>query len=141
MRTSASGTTSNYGGATRLRIPAEGTADNVAESTQDRPAAPVRSGHPRRQHLAHGLNEAARPVQRDQPDQQRRALQFPVDIQRHALRDAARVSGPGWRDVLNPIELRANDVLGDTIQLSDRRESLYWMGADAVTFRGLITNG
>jgi len=64
MRTSASGTTSNYGGATRLRIPAEGTADNVAESTQDRPAAPVRSGHPRRQHLSHGLNEAARPVQR-----------------------------------------------------------------------------
>ena len=53
----------------------------------------------------------------------------------------ARVSGPGWRDVLNPIELRANDVLGDTIQLADRRESLYWMGADAVTFRGLITNG
>ena len=36
MRASASGTTSNYGGATRLRIPAEGTADNVAESTQDR---------------------------------------------------------------------------------------------------------
>src|SRR6185437_12827383 len=48
-----------------------------------------------------------------QPDQQRRAPQFPVDMQRHALRDAARVSGPGWRDVLNPIELRANDVIGD----------------------------
>ena len=55
--------------------------------------------------------------------------------------DAARVSGPGWRDVLNPIELRVNDVPGDTIQLADRRQSLYWMGADAVTFRGLITNG
>ena len=110
--TSANCTASNYG-ATRLRIPAEGTADDVANPPTSGAAASLRSRHRRRQPAAHRQDQAPRPVQRDQPDQQGCALQLPVDVQRDALRDAACVSVAAWRDVLNdPVQRRHRRIGG-----------------------------
>ncbi len=63
-------------------------------------AASVRSRPRRGQPVPVERCEGSCPLQRRQPDQHGGALQLPVDVQRHALRDAARAAASGRRDVL-----------------------------------------
>ena len=98
------------GGATRLRIPADGTEDDVTNPPRIAPRHlfDLGLGVDNLFHGEQGEGQAA--VQRREPDEQGRALQLPVDVQRHALRDAARVSVPGRRGLLRdarPVSLIA----------------------------------
>ena len=81
------------------------------QSTAYRASPSVRSRNRSRQSPAHRQNETAGSLQRHQPDEQGRALQLPVDVQRHALRDAARVPAAGRRDVLTAV----TDAVGDQV--------------------------
>ena len=97
--TAADCTPSNYG-ATRLQDSRRRDGGRRQQSAANRAAAPARSGFRRRQSAPLERREGAGAVQRPESHQPRRAVQLPLDVQRHALCDAARVSGAGGRDVL-----------------------------------------
>ena len=80
-------------GATRLNIPADGTEDDVNNPARIAPRHLFDLGARGRQPVSVETVQSARPLQRRQPDQQGGALQFSVDVHRHALRDAARPPG------------------------------------------------
>ena len=80
-------------GATRLVIPADGTEDDVTNPPRIAPRHLFDLGLGVDNLLHTRQGEGAAALQRDQPDEQGGALQLPVDVQRHALRHAARVPG------------------------------------------------
>ena len=95
-------TVSNYG-ATRLRIPAEGTADDVANPPRIAPRHLFDVGVGHGQLAPLEQDEAPPPVQCDQPDEQRGVVQLPVDLQRNALRHPAGLQTGGGLHVLRPV--------------------------------------
>ena len=81
-------------------IPADGTEDDVTNPPRIAPRHLFDLGLGV-DNLFHGDKAKVRAaVQRRQPDEQGGALQLPLDVQRHALRHAARVPGAGRRHVL-----------------------------------------
>ena len=71
-----------------------------AQPAAHRTSPSVRPGDRRGQPAAHGQGEAQGPPERAESHQQGGALQLPVHLQRHALRDAAGGHVPGRRHVL-----------------------------------------
>src|SRR5207237_371725 len=65
-----------------------------------RPAPPLRPERRNRQPPAHRAHEDDASVHGHQPDEQEGALQLPLDLQRHALRQPAHLPGSGRRHVL-----------------------------------------
>ncbi len=98
--TSAQCTASNFG-ATRIRIPAEGTENDVSNPPRIAPRHlfDLGLGADNLLHTDRAKTQGA--LQRDQPGEQGSALQLPVDVQRDALRDAAGVSTQRGCDVLS----------------------------------------
>ncbi len=90
-------------GATRIVIPADGTEDDVTNPARIAPRNLFDLGVGVDNLLRRQRRQAPSACQRHQPDQQGRALQFPLDLQRHAFRDAARVPDSAGRQFLTLI--------------------------------------
>ena len=73
-------------------------------------AAPVRPRTWRRQPPSHRQGQAPSARDRDQPDEQGRALQLPVDVQRNTLRDTASLPSQLRCDLLSGRLTRSVDV-------------------------------
>jgi Dynamin family len=93
------------------------SARGITLSSASGAEAPPRSRHWRRQPAAHRKNQAARPVQRDQPGEQGCALQLPLNVQWDALRHTAGISAAGRYDLLV-----ATPTQPGSPQVTDERE-------------------
>ena len=80
-------------GAKRLVIPADGTEDDVNNPPRVAPRHIVRPRFRRRQPVPQRQGEGEAALQRAERDEQGGALQLPVDVHRHTLRQPPRLPG------------------------------------------------